>query len=66
MYIYSKCVFCAKNGQVSYGYPMVMVWVSYGESRCFARKWRVRRLIGVDVDYFISQKLPKIKEEWLG
>ena len=33
MYIYSKCEVCAKKRQVSYGYPMGMLWVSYGGIR---------------------------------
>ena len=30
MYIYSKCVIFRKNGRLCYGYPMDMLWVSYG------------------------------------
>ena len=30
-YIYSKCEKMCKMSEVSYGYPMGMLWVSYGE-----------------------------------
>ena len=30
MYIYSKCAILRIFGVVSYGYPMGMLWVSYG------------------------------------
>ena len=31
MYIYSKRGFSATKGQLSYGYLMVILWVSYGK-----------------------------------
>ncbi len=33
MYIYRKCDEMRKMGEVSYGYPMGMLWVSYGAVR---------------------------------
>ena len=37
MYIYSKCDKNAQNGLLSYGYPMVILWVSYGAGSCQSR-----------------------------
>ena len=37
MYIYRKRHVFAISGQVSYGYPMGIVWVSYGRSSIGAR-----------------------------
>ena len=31
MYIYSKYAILCKKGQLSYGYLMVILWVSYGK-----------------------------------
>ena len=39
MYIYSKCAKMRKKGVLSYGYPMGMLWVSYGAGRYLAGKW---------------------------
>ena len=33
MYIYRKCDELCKKGSLSYGYLMVILWVSYGKSR---------------------------------
>ena len=41
MYIYSKCAKMHKNEVLSYGYPMGMLWVSYGAGRYLAGKWQV-------------------------
>ena len=40
-YIYSKRVFFVKNGSLSYGYHMRMLWVSDGMSPMLARNWFV-------------------------
>ena len=37
MYIYRMRDILCKNGQISYGYPMGIVWVSYGRSSIGAR-----------------------------
>jgi hypothetical protein len=41
MYIYRKCDKKCKKVEVSYGYPMGMLWVSYGKVRWLAGCWRV-------------------------
>ena len=38
MYIYSKCAKKRKKWQVSYGYPMGKLWVSYGKGRYLSAK----------------------------
>ena len=38
MYIYSKCDKMCKMGKVCYGYPMGMLWVSYGVGSKWGRK----------------------------
>ena len=39
MYIYSKCDKMCKMGEVCYGYPMGMLWVSYGVGSKMTRCW---------------------------
>jgi len=41
MYIYSKCAKMCKIGKVSYGYPMGMLWVSYGVISILSGCWWV-------------------------
>ena len=40
MYIYSKCAILCVFGGLSYGYPMSMVWVSYGKGCRMIGKWQ--------------------------
>ena len=47
MYIYSKCTILCVFGGLSYGYPMGMVWVSYGKGSIRTRKWVLFALCGV-------------------
>ena len=37
MYIYRKCDEIAQKGRLSYGYPMVIIWVSYGKGSSRSR-----------------------------
>ena len=39
MYIYSKRHKNDKKQQVSYGYPMGMIWISYGKGSMRTGKW---------------------------
>ena len=41
MYIYSKNAIFCKKWFLSYGYPMGIVWVSYGEIRQLPGKYQV-------------------------
>ena len=41
-YIYSKRHKSARVRRLSYGYPMVMVWLSYGISTKLVRNWQER------------------------
>ena len=38
MYIYSQCYKMCKMDEVCYGYPMGMLWVSYGVGSKWGRK----------------------------
>ena len=38
MYIYSQCDKMCKMDEVCYGYPMGMLWVSYGVGSKWGRK----------------------------
>ncbi len=42
MYIYSKKHKIANGRRLSYGYPMDMVWLSYGISTKLVRKGKVK------------------------
>ena len=42
MYIYIKRHKSARVRRLSYGYPMVMVWLSYGKSTKLVRNWQER------------------------